>query len=55
MVVNMTGSVTAGKGGSGTVHAMLCDDPHATRATLTPSNPQTRAGLRLTRVVPFPC
>ena len=36
-------------------HAMLCDEPQATRVMRTPSSPCTRAGFLLTVVVPSPC
>lgn len=36
-------------------HAMLWDEPQATRVTLISSRPMARCGRRLTEVVPLPC
>ena len=54
-VVKRTGSCMDGMAVSVVAHAILCDEPHATRVMRTPSSPCTRAGFLLTVVVPSPC
>lgn len=53
--VNRTGSCLLGFWTSTVVHAILWEEPQATRVIFTSSNPWTKAGFLLTVVVPLPC
>lgn len=55
MAEKSTGSVILGMDVSDVAQATECDEPQATRLTLTPSRLCTNVGFRLTRIVPLPC
>lgn len=52
---NKTGSRLLGLWTSTVVHAILWEEPQATRVIFTSSRPWTKAGFLLTVVVPLPC
>ena len=54
-LLNRTGSWALLVWLSWVVQQMEWEEPQATRLTLTPSSPCTRAGFRLTLVPPLPC